>query len=138
MPGDYVYTFKVSSGGSDAALNPTFEITFTLTDPCDPPVSVTSAGLTSQTYTITDTELQYQFTEFAVVPSFCPVDYTSQETTFNNDNGQATNAVTLSQSAERTYLVEYSADLSPVGVGQTVTLTATSTSIYGVTNTVKT
>ena len=35
-PGDYQFFFKVSTGGSDPALNPEFDITFTLTDICDP------------------------------------------------------------------------------------------------------
>lgn len=34
-PGDYHYEFKVSTGGSDPALNPTFLIKQTLEDPCE-------------------------------------------------------------------------------------------------------
>ena len=33
-PGDYKMVVTVSSGGSDASLNPTFDVVHTLTDPC--------------------------------------------------------------------------------------------------------
>ena len=141
VPGDYVYNFKVTTGGADAALNPTFDITFTLTDPCDPPTSLTSGGLDDQTYIVTDAELVYQFTDFTILPNYCPFAYTSSETTFNNDAGDATNAVTFATDPERTYKISYSADLSPVlspvAAAQTVTVTATSSSIYGISNAAK-
>ena len=73
-PGDYVYTFKVSTGGSASAHNPTFDITFTLTDPCDPPISLDRPTFESQDYVISTT-LTYQHPEFTIDPDFCNIAY---------------------------------------------------------------
>ena len=78
--------------------------------------------------------MEYQFAPFTVNPVFCPVDYSSSETKFDNDNGTPTSAVTFASDADRTFRIFYQDDLSPVGVGQKVTVTATSTSIYGINN----
>ena len=61
---------KVSTGGTDVALNPTFDITFTLTDPCDPPTTLDKPDIADQTYVITDT-LEYEHPEWTIDPSYC-------------------------------------------------------------------
>jgi len=33
-PGDYTFTYEVTTGGANAALKPTFSFTQTLLDPC--------------------------------------------------------------------------------------------------------
>ena len=78
---------QVSTGGVDASLNPAFNITFTLNEPCDPPTSLTSPGYTDQTYAIGAVDQSYLVPDFVVEPSFCQVDYTyPAETTFADDN----------------------------------------------------
>ena len=60
-PGEWVWTFKVSTGGESEALNPTFTVTQELIDPCDPPNSLGSEldGVTDQQYIVTDTTKDY-------------------------------------------------------------------------------
>lgn len=55
-PGDYVFTFNVSTDPGDADLTEQFTFTVTLLDPCSPPNSVTAAPLTNQVYTITQND----------------------------------------------------------------------------------
>lgn len=52
-PGTYTFTYSVSTGGSDASLNPTFTFDLVLEDPCDPP-EIVETTLVNQSYTISD------------------------------------------------------------------------------------
>ena len=78
-PGNYEVTITgtaVTSGQTDFA---TFVIS--MVDPCDPPVSITSPGLTNQVYTITDDNATpYKHPDFVSDPVYCPIDYTYLET----------------------------------------------------------
>ena len=66
-PGDYTYTYVVED---EAAQTASFSFTVTLKDPCDGPVTVTAAGLTDQTYMITQTDYaDYIHPDFTVDPS---------------------------------------------------------------------
>jgi len=40
-------------------------------DPCNPPVSVTSPGMTNQTYILTDVTKTYTHAAFTVDPAYC-------------------------------------------------------------------
>ena len=60
-PGKYTFTYDVTTG-ADATDHPNltkqFEFELTLTDPCDPPISIGDFDeLSAQTYIVTDTEL---------------------------------------------------------------------------------
>lgn len=54
VPGDYVFTFEVSTGQGQTALRKRFDVTFTLLDPCDAPISMRGRGLEDQKYIVTD------------------------------------------------------------------------------------
>ena len=51
-PGDYVVTITGTAVTSSDTKTATF--TISMVDPCDPPIIITSPGLTDQQYTITD------------------------------------------------------------------------------------
>ena len=75
-PGNYVYTFDVSTGttdvstGSTTALTKSFTVTVTLIDPCITP-TVTQPTTGPQTYTITNVAGTYAMDpKFTVTPSF--------------------------------------------------------------------
>ena len=76
-PGDYLYTFTVSTGGP-GALTQTFTFTQTLEDPCDPP-TVSAITLVDQTETVTDTEKVYAISpQITVDPDYCGLTITPQ------------------------------------------------------------
>ena len=52
-PGDYVFTYTVTTDIVDSSPSLDFTFTVTLIDPCSPPNSVTAASLSNQFYTIT-------------------------------------------------------------------------------------
>ena len=64
-------------------------------------------------------------------PAFCEFDAVYAETMFTDANGNMATAIT--QLGETTQYF-WDMDKSPLGQTQTVSLTATSTSIYGATN----
>lgn len=71
QPGTYTFEYKVSTGGTDAALNPTFTFDVVLQDPCDPPTVATST-LVDQAYTISDVSQTYTLNPLiTVTPSYC-------------------------------------------------------------------
>jgi len=79
-PGEYTFTYKVSTGSSDAALNQDFSFTLTLVDPCAT-ATVSQPTFTAQEYTITDETKVMTFSSdftsaFSVDPSFCSTDLT--------------------------------------------------------------
>ena len=100
-----------------------------LVDPCDPPQSITSPGLTNQVYTITDANATpYTHPSFTSDPVYCPIEYTYSETKLS-----AGDSAISSLGATTEFF--YDKDLAPLGQTQTVTVTATSNSIYGTTQT---
>ena len=88
-PGDYVFTFKVavvSDARAPAAdLSRTFDVTFTLIDPCGAPREMEINSLRDQHYIITDKALVYDFSTMTrLEPSFCPLSAELTATTFKN------------------------------------------------------
>ena len=74
-PGAYDVTFKVAAVGSSPEQSFTVTKSFTLEDPCDPPVSLTkpsNPGFEDQVYTVTDTMASYTHPDFVIEPDFCP------------------------------------------------------------------
>jgi hypothetical protein len=69
-PGDYVYTFDVSTGPTPE-LTKQFTVTVTLQDPCITPI-VTEPTTAPQSHTITDYEESYPLSDqFSVTPTWC-------------------------------------------------------------------
>ena len=80
-----------------------------LVDPCDPPLSITSPGLTNQVYTISDLNaIPYTHPLFTSDPVYCPIVYTYSETKL--DSGDS--AISI---LDRTTEYFYDKDLAPVG-----------------------
>ena len=106
-PDDYEVTITgkaVTSGQTDVA---TFVIS--LVDPCDPPDSIVSPGLTNQVYTITDANASpYMHPEFISDPVYCPIDYTYSETELSAGDSAIS---TLARTTE----FFYGKDLEPLG-----------------------
>ena len=104
-----------------------------MVDPCDPPNSITSQGLVNPTqYTITDaTALPYTHLSFISDPVYCLIDYTYEITEFENSNAVQDSAITQDVDDPTKFSFFYDTDLSPLEETQTVTITATSNSIYG-------
>ena len=126
-PGDYVVTITGTAVTSSDTKTATF--TISMVDPCDPPVSITSPGLTDQVYTITDTNAaDYTHPAFVSNPTYCPIDYSYSETKLIAGDSAITNVA-------NPFSFLYSKDLAPLDQTQIVTVTATSNSIYGTTNT---
>ena len=122
-PGNYVVTVTGKAVTSQQTDTATFVIS--LVDPCDPPVSITSQGLTNQVYTITDTNATpYTHPVFISDPVYCEIDNTYSETKLSAGDSAIS---TLGSTTE----FFYDKDLAPLGQTQTVTVTATSNSIYG-------
>ena len=75
-----------------------------MVDPCDPPVSITSPGLTNQVYTITDANATpYMHPTFVPNPSYCPVIYSYQITEFFDSNNVQASAVSQDLSNEKIF-----------------------------------
>ena len=63
-----------------------------MVDPCDPPISITSSGLTDQVYTITDNNAaDYIHPAFVSDPSYCPINYSYSETKLTAGDSAITN-----------------------------------------------
>ena len=103
-------------------------VTLTLTDPCNPPASVTppsSPGLENQQLIITETGKQYTHPEFVVSPDFCPLTY-SYRVGVTEDGVDAVTGRT-----DRTFDFALSTPVSDYSTEkQLIQITATSTSIY--------
>ena len=107
-PGDYVYTFKVSTGGADASLNPTFEVTQVLVDPCLTP-TITAPTVTGPIeYTITDDQKTIVPSgQFTVSPAYCPVNFVFE----SNLDFDASTGLTFDETDQDFTLPNWSADL---------------------------
>ena len=70
-PGEYTYTFDVSTGDNDPGLTKQFSFKIILIDGCLTPVIVQPTTV-AQEYTITDFAKDYQLTDkFSVSPTYC-------------------------------------------------------------------
>ena len=66
-PGAYSFTYLVEAGiESDQ-----FTIDLVVTDPCDPPTSLTKVDMENQSYTLTDTDKSYTHPDFNISPDYC-------------------------------------------------------------------
>ena len=123
--------FKVTITGTAGSLTQTAVIEFTLSDPCDPPLSITVASLVDQTYRLADmSAAPYTHADFTVVPDYCPLKYTYSETSLTDSDGNSETAISRT---DKTFTFSYDKDdapVSPVAQTQTVTITATSDSKY--------
>ena len=123
--------FKVTITGTAGSLTQTAVIEFTLSDPCDPPLSITVASLVDQTYRLADmSAAPYTHADFTVVPDYCPLKYTYSETSLTDSDGNSDTAISRT---DKTFTFSYNKDdapVSPVAQTQTVTITATSDSKY--------
>jgi len=76
-PGDYVFTFDVSTDPGNAALTEQFTFTVTLIDPCGPPNSITTSAFTDQQITVTQNDYpDYTHPAFVSDPAYCPITLT--------------------------------------------------------------
>ena len=123
-PGTYTFTYQVAAGtGSE-----TFTIDLVVTDPCDPPTSLTKVALENQSYTLTDNDKFYTHPDFSISPDYCPVDYSYDATTIVD--GSDNYATTVFISEEKKLQFFWDTNKSPLTQTQTVTVTGTSTTIY--------
>jgi len=126
-PGTYTVTVEANVDNVPTISGQTQKsttYTFTLTDPCDPPNSITiQAPDPDVDYTITQPALTITPSVFVADPSFCLFTVSSSISTLSG--GQTP----ISESAD-VFTVSYSADNAIVGQTQTITRTATSYSIY--------
>ena len=118
-PGDYVYTFKVSTGGADASLNPTFPVTQVLVDPCLTPTITTPTITGPFEYTITDDEKTIAYDsgsdQFTVSPAYCPVEFV-----FESDlDFDVSTGLTFDETDQDFTLPNYSADLDSLNADGT-------------------
>ena len=65
-----------------------------MTDPCDPPTSLTKATMENQSYTLTDTDQSYTHPDFSISPDYCPVDYSYENTVFTDGSNMSATAIT--------------------------------------------
>ena len=130
IPGVYTFTYKVSVPESPGVFK-TFTVDYTVNDPCDPPDSLAVPTLTDQSYVIGDTAKTYVHADFVPVPAYCPFDisYTIESLTNTNE------PITVVE-ADKTFTIDYIADLTPVTEGPlNVKITAVSKSKYTTVNT---
>lgn len=94
-PGDYVFTFDVSTDPGNAALTEQFTFTVTLIDPCNPPNSITSAAFTNQQITVTQDDYpDYTHPGFVVDPSYCPITLSYDIASITGVNNVGKSAIT--------------------------------------------
>ena len=129
-PGVFVVTITGTAVESNGSQSQDATIEFTLKDPCDPPVSVTKAALTDQTYTLTTTDSTYTHPVFTVVPAFCPLTYSYSETSLTDGDGNSDTAISRVDKTFSFFYDKDNAPVNPVAQKQTVTITATSGSKY--------
>ena len=75
-PGEYIVTIAGMAVGSDPPQELDQHFSIILTDPCDPPISVTGADFANQDYTLTDIERSYTHPVFTINPDYCLFKYT--------------------------------------------------------------
>lgn len=122
-------TLTGSVSGSTPTVSGSTTIVFEFVDPCDPPVSITSAQWLDQRLMLTDVG-SYSHPEVIVEPQFCP--FEAEYTISNLPNGES--AITQDSVDESSFSFSYSTGLYPLDKSQTVSLVYTSTSTYGASN----
>ena len=123
-PGTYVFTYEVGIDGLPSS-NKQFTVTITLTDPCNPPVSLTPISIENQRYTITDYAEIFEHDDVIATPSHCPVRY---EYIIPESAGSITHT-------DKEFNIYFAENLSLVGQTITVSVVAVSESRYDTTTT---
>lgn len=108
-PAEYRVTVEGKATAAAAERKGTQSFILTLTDPCNPPKSLTSPTIPDYEYTIVTEPVLYEAEDFVVDPPYCRLTYTS--TVELLDNGKS--AVTV-QSDQKSYSIYYDEDLTPV------------------------
>ncbi len=109
-------------------------IPFTLVDPCDPPVSVSDEPLTDQgDYTVSRSDFaNYVHEEFTADPVYCPLVYTYE---YPTTIAPGKTAITKTAN-DREFSFFYNEEIADYeNTKETVKVIATSSSIYGATQT---
>ena len=125
-PGPYTVTIRGTAINSNPSNSRTTTFTFILVDPCSPPHSVTESPLTNKEYTITDTQQTFRHPDWTISPNYCPLSYTYNIADITNVPG----VKAISVDNDKTFTIYYATNLLPLGQSETVTITATSKSIY--------
>ena len=130
-PGDYRVTVKGAIPGvtETASTAKTTTYTFTLTDPCDPPTSITFSATSDFNYKITATEENRAIPTFTITPNYCLFDVTRDIGTLSNPH-QAVSSPTSYDQVNTRYTTSYGLNLDILGATQTITTTATPRSVH--------
>ena len=106
----------------------------TLIDPCDQPTSILIPTLTDQVYQLGNTNApSYVIPDIVIDPSYCPFELMYDITLL--EDSLPNSAITRN---DQTFYFEYSTDTAPLNQIQTVTITASSSSIYDTNQVAKT
>ena len=111
LPGTYMVTIQGTIDGQSITAEGTY--TFTLVDPCDPPVSVEAPTLATTEYTITEVGKELAAPGFTVTPSYCPLTLSFDIAEINGLTGKS--AITQKVGDSNTLVWSYDSDLDPVG-----------------------
>ena len=89
-PGEYQVTIKGAINGvtETAQTAKTVTYIFTLTDPCDPPTSLTFTPSSDFSYKITDTAVNTPIPTFTITPNYCLYDVTTDIGTLNIESSK--------------------------------------------------
>lgn len=131
-PGVYCVTISGCNPASLTEQCEDTEICVTLVDPCDPPELIQASNIEDQTYTLGVTNQGYDAPEFTVDPEFCLVTYTTTMTKFTDTFGNINQSgvTDVSSNSDLDFNFFWNRDESPLTNTQTITVTATSGSIY--------
>ena len=138
-PGVYKVTLKAKVNGVTEVVgttSKTFTYQFTLTDPCDPPTSLTVVDTANFDYTIADAAVTTSTKPFVITPSYCPFDVSIVIPTVSSES--PTTQTSTNKVTGDVFSTSYSKDLKIKALTQTITRTATSKSAYTTKNTAKT
>lgn len=83
-----------------------------------------------QSYTLAQTALTYTVPAFTVDPTFCPFDYSTSATPFTGTSTAITHTNAAPATAPPAFSVFWDTDLTPIDNTQTITVTATSTTVF--------
>ena len=121
-PGIYTIIYNVCVDGLPDTCEE-MPITIVLSDPCNPPASITTPTLDDQDYVITDHMIPYTHPDFVADPAFCPVRYEYDVPSLRNGN-----KIIEQKGGDQKFETYYEADLSPIDEDITVTIKAISES----------
>ena len=105
-------------------------MTFTLTDICDPPTSITVPNpvIAAYTYNIRDETKTYSHSEFTIEPALCTFDYSYTVDNLLSNGGTAVDSLPTAPSLAFGFV--YDGPSSCIDDTQAITVTATSKSKY--------